>query len=159
MLLQARPRGLALVADELAGLFLNMGRYSNGSDREFWLQAWNGRAFVVERQGRPPVVLDHLLVGITGGFQPDKLVRCFSGDEDGMYARVLLGWPEDTPTVRCATTATRSSLSFKARWPELPTWLLRTRTATSCRGRFGFPMRRWRNLSNSGISCTTLRRL
>ena len=95
VLLQARPRGLALVADELAGLFLNMGRYSNGSDREFWLQAWNGRAFVVERQGRPPVELDHLLVGITGGFQPDKLVRCFSGDEDGMYARVLLGWPED----------------------------------------------------------------
>jgi hypothetical protein len=95
VLLQARPRGLALVVDELAGLFLNMGRYSNGSDREFWLQAWNGRAHVVERQGRPSVEIDHLLVGITGGFQPDKLVKCFSGDEDGMYARVLLGWPEE----------------------------------------------------------------
>src|SRR5687767_4369990 len=34
VLLQARPRGLSLIADELAGLFLNMGRYSNGSDRE-----------------------------------------------------------------------------------------------------------------------------
>ena len=77
VLLQARPRGLSLVADELAGLFLNMNRYSNGSDREFWLQAWNGGAYVVERQGRPPVELDHLLVGVTGGFQPDKLVKSF----------------------------------------------------------------------------------
>jgi putative DNA primase/helicase len=80
----------------LAGLFLNMNRYSNGSDREFWLQAWNGGAYVVERQGRPPVELDHLLVGVTGGFRPDKLVKSFSGDDDGMYARVLLGWPEQS---------------------------------------------------------------
>jgi hypothetical protein len=72
-----------------------MGRYSNGSDREFWLQSWNGGGFVVERQRRPPVVLDHLLVGITGGLQPDKLVKCFEGDQDGMYARLLLGWPEE----------------------------------------------------------------
>jgi hypothetical protein len=96
VLLQARPRGLSLVADELAGLFLNMNRYSNGSDREFWLQAWNGRPHVVERQGRPPVDLKYLLVGITGGFQPDKLVKSFGADEDGMYARLLLGWPEES---------------------------------------------------------------
>jgi hypothetical protein len=95
VLLEARPRGLSLVADELAGLFLNMARYSNGSDREFWLQAWNGRAHVVERQGRPPVELKYLLVGVTGGFQPDKLVKSFGTDEDGMYARLLLGWPEE----------------------------------------------------------------
>jgi hypothetical protein len=95
VLLQARPRGLSLVADELAGLFLNMARYSNGSDREFWLQAWNGRAHIVERQGRPPVELKHLLLGVTGGFQPDKLVKSFGTDEDGMYARLLLGWPEE----------------------------------------------------------------
>jgi hypothetical protein len=97
VLLQGRPRGLCLVGDELAGVFLNMGRYSGGSDREFWLQAWNGGSFVVERQGRPPVVLDHLLVGITGGLQPDKLVKCFEGDQDGMYARLLIGWPDEAP--------------------------------------------------------------
>jgi hypothetical protein len=95
VLLQGRPRGLSLVGDELAGLFLNMGRYSGGSDREFWLQSWNGGSFVVERLGRPSVALDHLLVGITGGLQPDKLVKCFEGDQDGMYARLLIGWPEE----------------------------------------------------------------
>lgn len=84
-----------LIADELAGLFLNMGRYSDGSDKEFWLEAWNGKHFVVERMGRAAVSIDHLLVGITGGFQPDKLARSFEGDADGMYARVCFAWPPE----------------------------------------------------------------
>jgi len=95
VLLEGRPQGMAFVADELARLFLNMKRYSSGQDNEFWLEAWNGKNFVVERQGRPPVVLDYLLVGITGGFQPDKLARAFEGDDDGMYARFCFAWPEE----------------------------------------------------------------
>ena len=95
VLLQARPRGMLLMSDELASLFLNMGRYSNGSDKEFWLEAWNGHHYVVERMGRPPVTIDHLLIGMTGGFQPDKLARSFEGDSDGMHARVLFAWPEE----------------------------------------------------------------
>jgi hypothetical protein len=95
VLLEARPQGMAFVADELARLFLNMKRYSSGQDNEFWLEAWNGKNFVVERQGRPPVVLDYLLVGVAGGFQPDKLARAFEGDDDGMYARFCFAWPEE----------------------------------------------------------------
>jgi hypothetical protein len=95
VLLEARPQGLAFVADELARLFLNMRRYSNGQDNEFWLEAWNGKNFVVERQGRPPVVLEYLLIGIIGSFQPDKLARAFEGDDDGMYARFCFAWPEE----------------------------------------------------------------
>jgi hypothetical protein len=95
VLLEARPQGMAFVADELARLFLNMKRYSSGQDNEFWLEAWNGKNFIVERQGRPPVVLDYLLVGVTGGFQPDKLARAFEGDDDGMYARFCFAWPEE----------------------------------------------------------------
>ena len=95
VLLQARPRGMVMICDELAGLFLNMGRYSNGSDREFWLETWNGGHHVVERQGRPAVTLDHLLIGMTGGFQPDKLARSFEGNDDGIYARMLFSWPQE----------------------------------------------------------------
>jgi Protein of unknown function (DUF3987) len=36
---------------------------------------------------------ENLLVGLIGGFQPDKLSRAFAGDEDGMYGRFLFGWP------------------------------------------------------------------
>src|ERR1043166_6237747 len=43
VLLEARPRGMTLIADELSRLFLNMSRYSSGQDNEFWLEAWNGK--------------------------------------------------------------------------------------------------------------------
>jgi hypothetical protein len=91
-LLQARPRGMVLIRDELAGLFANMRRYSGGSDRPFWLEAWNGGRHVVERVSGS-IVVEHLLVGVVGSFQPDKLARAFAGDEDGMYGRFLYAWP------------------------------------------------------------------
>jgi hypothetical protein len=97
VLLQARPRGMLMMCDELAGLFLNLSRYTGGTDREFWLEAWNGKRYVVERVGRPAVEVDHLLVGITGGFQPDKLAKSFKGDDDGLYARICFGWPPEPP--------------------------------------------------------------
>jgi Protein of unknown function (DUF3987) len=95
--LQARPQGMLMLCDELAGLLLNMSRYSGGQDNEFWLEAWNGGAYTVERVGRPPIAVKHLLVGLVGGLQPDKLARSFRGDLDGMYARVLFAWPVDPP--------------------------------------------------------------
>src|SRR5262245_11376285 len=95
VLLEASPRGMTYVADELSRLFLNMSRYSSGQDNEFWLEAWNGNHYTVERQGRPAVVLEHLLVGVIGGFQPDKLAKSFESEADGMYARMLFAWPEE----------------------------------------------------------------
>jgi hypothetical protein len=97
-LLLARPRGMILIRDELAGLFANMNRYSGGSDRPFWLEAWNAGRHVVERVSGSTAV-PHLLVGVTGGFQPDKLSRAFKGDEDGMSGRFLYAWPS-TPDYR-----------------------------------------------------------
>ena len=97
VLLTVRPRGMLHIGDELAGLFLNMSRYSSGSDREFWLEAWNGGSFTVERMSREPIMVDHLLVGLIGGFQPDKLARSFDGDHDGLYGRVLFAWPSEPP--------------------------------------------------------------
>jgi hypothetical protein len=97
VLLTVRPRGMLHIGDELAGLFLNMSRYSSGSDREFWLEAWNGGSFTVERMSREPIMVDHLLVGLVGGFQPDKLARSFHGDHDGLYGRVLFAWPSEPP--------------------------------------------------------------
>src|SRR5262249_27903342 len=86
-LLNARPRGMLLIRDELSGLFQNMQRYSSGSDRPFWLEAFVGGRHVVERKTTGTIIVDHLLVGIAGTFQPDRLVAAFARDEDGMYAR------------------------------------------------------------------------
>lgn len=103
-LLVVKPRGVLLIRDELSGLFSNMRRYSGGSDRPFWLEAWNGRRHVVERVSRT-IVVQYLLIGLVGCFQPDKLVRAFGGDEDGMHARFLFGWPS-APAYRPLTNDT-----------------------------------------------------
>jgi hypothetical protein len=97
VLMQARPQGMLMLADELAGLFLNMSRYTTGQDNEFWLECWNGNPYVIERMARPSIVLDYLLVGMAGGLQPDKLAAAFQGDQDGMYARMLFAWPDEQP--------------------------------------------------------------
>jgi hypothetical protein len=96
-ILQVQPQGALLLLDELAGLFLNMSRYSGGQDNEFWLEAWNGGHYTVERMSRPAISIDHLLVGVAGGMQPDKLARSFKGDSDGMSARFLFSWPAEPP--------------------------------------------------------------
>jgi Protein of unknown function (DUF3987) len=100
-LLQARPHGVLQLMDELAALFANMSRYSGGEDNQFWLEAWNGGSSIVERMNRS-LHIDHLLVGLVGGVQPDKLAASFEGDHDGMYARFLFSWPQ-APSYRPLT--------------------------------------------------------
>ena len=94
-ILQVQPQGALLLSDELASLFLNMSRYSGGQDNEFWLESWNGGPYTVERMSRPAIVIDHLLIGVVGGMQPDKLARSFKGDADGMSAKFLYCWPPE----------------------------------------------------------------
>jgi Protein of unknown function (DUF3987) len=91
-LCEVRPRGMLQIRDELSGLFAGMARQPEA--RGFYLECWNGNKHVVERvDGTRSLTVMNLLVGIVGGFQPDKLARAFAGDEDGMYARFLFGWP------------------------------------------------------------------
>jgi hypothetical protein len=97
VLLDARPQGALLLLDELSGLFANLGRYSRGDDTGFWLESWNGGSYAVERMLRPPLHIPHLLVGVTGGLQPDKVAECFSGAADGFYGRFLFSWPSEPP--------------------------------------------------------------
>jgi len=95
-LCEVRPRGMMQIRDELSGLFAGMARQSGA--RGFYLECWNGEKHIVERvDNKRSLTVPNLLVGIIGGFQPDKLARAFAGDEDGMYARFLFGWPETPP--------------------------------------------------------------
>jgi hypothetical protein len=86
-----QPRGMLQIRDELAGLFSTMGQLNA---RAFYLEAWNGNRFIVERvDDARSFIVPNLLVGVIGGFQPDKLAAAFTGDEDGMSGRFLYGWP------------------------------------------------------------------
>lgn len=97
-----QPRGTLLARDELAGWLHSMTRYAGGgSDRPFWLEAYGGRAYTVERMGRDPVHIDRLSIGVVGGIQPDRLKSLLiKTDDDGLLARFLPIWPNPAPLRR-----------------------------------------------------------
>jgi hypothetical protein len=97
-LLSALPKGLLHTRDELAGWLLNLSRYSGGTDRPFWLEAYNGGPYQVDRQKNPePIFVPHLTVPIFGTIQPDRLADVLKGADDGLASRFLWAWPEARP--------------------------------------------------------------
>lgn len=103
VMLSDLPRGLLLVRDELTGWLGSMERYSSGGgDRPFWLEAYGGRSYSVDRKSNlNPIFVPHLSVAVVGGAQPDKLSRLLvKCDDDGLLARFLTVFPEPVPLSR-----------------------------------------------------------
>lgn len=101
-ILSNQPRGTLQMRDELAGWLEGMSRYSGGgSDRPFWLEAYGGRSYTVERMSRDPLTIDRLTVAVMGGVQPDRLkTLLLKADDDGLLARFLPIWPDPAPLRR-----------------------------------------------------------
>jgi hypothetical protein len=107
-LMAEHPRGLIWFRDELAGWLGNHDRYGgHGGDRAFFLEAWNGGTYVVDRvkyRGQP-VRIDRASLTILGGIQPDKLREALAGPDDGLAARQAYVWPEPTPILPLTSEA------------------------------------------------------
>lgn len=101
-ILAGRPRGALLHRDELAGWLESFARYGNGSERAFFLEAYGGRPYVLDRVKHPkPLVIPALTISVLGGIQPDRLSSTLlTGDDDGLASRFLFTWPERVPLVR-----------------------------------------------------------
>jgi hypothetical protein len=94
LLATAAPKGLLVVRDELAGWISGMCAY-NDAGRAFWIEAFGGRPYRVERQKHPePIVIQRLAVGVYGGVQPDRLGPLMREADDGLLARLLWAWPD-----------------------------------------------------------------
>ncbi len=94
LLAVAAPKGLLIVRDELAGWIEGMRSY-NRAGRAFWVEAYGGRPYSVERQKHPePIMVPRLAVAVYGGTQPDKLALLMREADDGLLGRLLWAWPE-----------------------------------------------------------------
>ena len=73
-LLRDSPAGVAVHRDEIVGLLASWERDGHESDRQFYLEAWNGNAsHDVDRIGRGSIHIPNLCITILGGIQPDRL--------------------------------------------------------------------------------------
>lgn len=75
-LMQLSP---ALTLDRtISGLVGSFNRYAKGEgDRQFFLEAYSGGAYTVDRIGRGTVRISDLYLCILGGTQPDKARELF----------------------------------------------------------------------------------
>ena len=101
LLASAAPKGLIVIRDELAGWITGMNAY-NDAGRAFWIEAFGGRPYRVERQKHPePIIVPRLAVSVVGGVQPDRLGPLMREADDGLLARILmvLAGPDPFPPV------------------------------------------------------------
>lgn len=91
-ILSKQDRGLGVLHDELAGLIEGMDRYANGKgggERAFYLRAYNGGDYVLDRIGRGISSSSNLLLTLCGGIQTDKLLSMGGLSEDGFWQRFV----------------------------------------------------------------------
>jgi len=86
--------GILVIRDELSAWIGSMEKYASGKgaavDRGFWLEAWNGGPYTVDRVGRGSTYIPNLSVSLIGGIQPDVLSRDIkSMHHDGTLQRFL----------------------------------------------------------------------
>jgi Protein of unknown function (DUF3987) len=93
----AAPKGLLIVRDEMAGWLGGMNQYHDAG-RSFWIEAYGGRPYRVERQKNPmPIDVTRLVVAAYGGTQPEKLATMLQDADDGLFSRVMWAWPSPVP--------------------------------------------------------------
>lgn len=100
-ILAGNPQGTMHFRDELAGWLMSFDRYSPGG-REFWLESFGGRSFVIDRKGaKEPLTIAFNGVTVLGGIQPAKLAAAlFDSPDDGLTARFIWAWPDKVPFKR-----------------------------------------------------------
>lgn len=93
LVLHTTPSGMLVVHDELSAFFGSMDAYrSNGlsKDRSFYLQAYNGAPFTVDRV-KGAIFVPHLSLSIAGGIQPGPMREIASKlGEDGLLQRFIV---------------------------------------------------------------------
>jgi hypothetical protein len=97
-ILQANPRGIAIIRDELSAWVKSMNQYKKGkgADREFWLSCWAGAPAHVDRKGSEPIILFSPFLSVCGCIPPDILPELTDEKNraDGFMDRVLFAFPE-----------------------------------------------------------------
>jgi hypothetical protein len=126
-IMRENPRGVGLFRDELVAWTrsLDMYRRGKGTDRQFFLSAWNASPYSADRKSdraRGPIFVPNTFLCVVGGLTPDMLGEFADeqGRDDGFLDRILFSfpdaqglapWTEDTISAE-AEAAWRRTLTF-----------------------------------------------
>ena len=84
-------RGIGVYVDELVSWFKNFNRYNNGSEMEFWLSVWSGKAIMIDRKTGEPIFIPFPFIPVAGTIQTGLLTELAkeSRTENGFIDRIL----------------------------------------------------------------------
>lgn len=90
-ILEAQNCGTSGFYDELIAFLAGMDQYKKaaGGDRSFYLEAFGGGSYIVNRVGRGTKFIENCLVRICGGIQPAKLSSLKGLTDDGLWQRFI----------------------------------------------------------------------
>jgi len=92
--------GVAVAFDEIVGWIKSMDNYAgkSGRDRAQYMSLWAERPLKIDRKRDVPILVEHPMVCVIGGVQPDMLfeLTTAAGREDGFIDRFLWTWPEQS---------------------------------------------------------------
>jgi hypothetical protein len=87
---------IGVFKDELAGWYMDMNKYREGSDLQFWLSSWGGESYTLNRKMAESSFLDKTFIPILGGIQPAVLNTLYTDEkkDNGFIDRMLLCYPD-----------------------------------------------------------------
>jgi hypothetical protein len=118
LLARAAPKGVMMTRDELAGWLIGMTAYNDGA-RAFWIEAYGGRPYRVDRVKHPdPIMVPRLAVSWHGGIQPERLAEVMREADDGLLARFVDKRPMVDWAVDCFERLRLLDLAVSANGPQ-----------------------------------------
>ena len=122
--LNANPQGIAIVYDELLGMFKNTTRYNSGSAIEDFLSAFNSQPIVVNRVSEmQPMCIKNPCLTIIGTIQTDRIPELITKDnlDCGLIDRFLFVIPQEDRLQSVGSGADNLQLSQQAKteWSKI----------------------------------------
>jgi hypothetical protein len=93
---EENKNAVGVFKDELAGWFKDMNKYRAGSDLEFWLSCWSGKAVSMNRKTAKSSFVDKPHIPVLGGIQPSIFDQFNTEEnkENGFTDRMLITFPD-----------------------------------------------------------------
>jgi hypothetical protein len=141
--------GVAMSRDELMSWIGSFDAYrgGRGGDRANWLTSWTPRSLKIDRKHAEPIVVEHPVICVVGGIQPQRLseLSAESSRGDGFLERILFDYPDLAPMGWSeATISLDAHLQVDALMRQFPSparWCPARTTAADrdaeCRGQSG----------------------
>ena len=88
-------KGIGVYADELASWFKNFNRYNKGSEEQFWLSNWSGKAIRINRKTSESTYIPFPFISVIGTIQTGVLNELANNrTENGFLDRILFVVPD-----------------------------------------------------------------